>query len=471
MSVSGLPTVVEAVAAFGSRTLSPVELTDLVLERIERLDPLVEAYVDVYAEHARTQARQAEAAIGRGEALGPLHGVPVTLKDLFDVAGRPTMAGSAIREGHRAATDSEVTRRLRAAGAIILGKVVTHEFAFSVLSLPTRNPWNLAAAPGGSSGGSAAAVSAELCLASIGSDTGGSIRMPAGLTGLVGLKPTYGRVSKRGVVPLSWSLDHTGPITRTVADAAVVFSSIAGHDPADPCSINEPLSDCLGHLDGGVEGLRIGVPRNFFFDLVDPEVGDAVHAALDVLVDAGASLVEIEVPDVELAADCVSTVVGVEAAAVHQHDVRTTPQLYTASTRQEILAGELIAGTTYVNAQRVRQLVAEGFRSALSVVDVLATPTLPVTAPAYGAETTLLGGQEVGVLTALSRATAPANAVGLPALALPCGFASNGLPISLQFVGRPFDEATILRAGQAYQRHTHWHTFRPPLADCVSPPT
>jgi Asp-tRNA(Asn)/Glu-tRNA(Gln) amidotransferase A subunit family amidase len=466
-----LPTVVEAVAAIRSKTLSPVELAETVLARIERIDPMLESYVDVYREGALAQARAAEEAVSRGEPLGPLHGVPVALKDLYDVAGSPTLAGSAVRAGHVAAADSAVTTKLLDAGAIIVGKVVTHEFAFGVVSAPTRNPWDLSTIPGGSSGGSAAAVSARLCLAAMGSDTGGSIRIPAGLTGLTGLKPTYGRVSKRGVAALSWSLDHTGPLTRTVADTAVVFQSIAGYDPLDPCSIDEPLADVLNGLHDGVAGLRIGVPKNYFFEWAAPEIGDAVHAALAVLEAAGATLVEVAVPDVELTAEAVTTIVGVEAAAIHQKELRMRPQDYTADTRRRLMAGELISGTTYVNAQRVRRLITAGFRKALSEADVIATPTLPVTAPAFGSETVELRAREVQVMSVLSRLTAPANAAGLPALAVPCGFAGNGLPVSLQLIGRPFDEPTILRAGQAYQVDTDWHTQQPQLRKETQPHT
>jgi aspartyl-tRNA(Asn)/glutamyl-tRNA(Gln) amidotransferase subunit A len=459
-----LPTVTEALAAFEAGTLSPVELTEQVLTRIDRIDPLLESYVDVFSDAARAKARIVEDAIRRGDCIGPLQGIPVALKDLYDVAGLPTLAGSpVVRAGHCADADSAVVRKLRAAGAVLTGKTVTHEFAFGVVSAPTRNPWDRDTIPGGSSGGSAAAVSAQLCLAAMGSDTGGSIRIPAGLCGLVGLKPTYGRVSKRGVAELSWTLDHTGPLTRTVADAAVLLQAIAGYDPGDPSSVDEAVPDYLAGLHAGIEGLRVGVPSNFFFDQVDTEVGDAVHAALAVLVDAGATLVELAVPHVELTAEVVTTIVGVEAAAIHQEHMRASPEAYSADTRRRLLAGELISGTTYVNAQRVRRLVAAGFRAALSDVDVLATPTLPVTAPAFGADTTPFGGAEVPVMPVLSRLTAPANAAGLPALALPCGFSGRGLPLSLQLIGRPFDEPTLLAAGQAYQRRTDWHTRQPPL--------
>lgn len=450
-------TVSEAAAAIRAGVLSPVELTQDVLARIERFDGKLESYVDVYADEALAQARAAEAAVARGDRLGPLHGVPLALKDLYDVAGKPTLAGSAVRAGHVADEDSAVTSLLRAAGAVLVGKTVTHEFAFGVVSAPTRNPWNLDTIPGGSSGGSAAATAAGLCLGAMGTDTGGSIRIPAGLTGLVGLKPTFGRVSKRGVTPLSWSLDHAGPLTRTVADAALIFQSITGFDPADPDSVDEPVTNVLAGLDSGIDGLRIGVPANYFFDDLAPEVDAAVQAALEVLVAAGARLIEVSVPDVEISRELVTTIVGVEAALIHHEQMRVRPYDYTDDTRDRLVAGSRISGTAYVDAVHRRRLVAAGFRSALSEVDILATPTLAVTAPPYGCV-------PAEVMPVLSWLTSPLNAAGLPALAMPCGFA-DGLPISLQLVGRPFDEATILRAGEAYQRRTDWHTKQPPLTE------
>jgi Asp-tRNA(Asn)/Glu-tRNA(Gln) amidotransferase A subunit family amidase len=452
-----LPTVSEAATAIRAGTLSPVELTQAVLARIERYDPRLESYVEVYAEEALAQAREVEAAVSRGDRVGLLAGVPLALKDLYDVAGKPTLCGSAVRAGHLAAEDSVVTGLLRAADAVLVGKTVTHEFAFGVVSAPTRNPWNLDTIPGGSSGGSAAAVAAGLCLAAMGSDTGGSIRIPAGLTGLVGLKPTFGRVSKRGVAPLSWSLDHTGPLTRTVRDAALVFQSITGFDPADPDSVDEPVTNVLAGLDSGIDGLRIGVPANHFFDGLMPEVGDAVRAALDVLVSAGARLVDVTVPDVEISSEVITTIVGVEAALIHQEEMGIRPHDYTEDTRTRLIAGAAIHGTAYVDALHRRRRIVSGFRSALSEVDILATPTLPVTAPPYGS----VPGE---VMPTLSRLTAPLNAAGLPGLAVPCGFA-EGLPISMQLIGRPFDEATILRAGEAYQQRTDWHTQQPPLTE------
>jgi Asp-tRNA(Asn)/Glu-tRNA(Gln) amidotransferase A subunit family amidase len=452
-----LPTVSEAAAAIRARALSPVELTQAVLARIERFEPAIESYVEVYAEEALARAREVEAAVGRGDRLGLLSGIPLALKDLYDVAGKPTLCGSTVRAGHLAAEDSAVTGLLRAAGAVLVGKTVTHEFAFGVVSAPTRNPWNLNTIPGGSSGGSAAAVAAGLCLAAMGSDTGGSIRIPAGLTGLVGLKPTFGRVSKRGVAPLSWTLDNAGPLTRTVRDAAMVFQSITGFDPADPDSVDEPVTNVLAGLDSGIEGLRVGVPANHFFDGLMPEVGDAVQAALDVLVSAGARLVEVTVPDVEISSEVITNIVGVEAALIHRAELAARPHDYTEDTLTRLIAGAAIPGTAYVDALHRRRRIVAGFRSALSEVDILATPTLPVTAPPYGSD-------PAQVMPTLSRLTAPLNAAGLPGLAVPCGF-TDGLPISVQLIGRPFDEATILRAGEAYQQRTDWHTKQPPLTE------
>ena len=454
----------EAAALVAAGDVSSSELTETVLARIERYDGALQAYVEVYAEDARAAAAAADDALSRGEPVGPLHGLPVALKDLYDVAGRPTLAGSAVRAGHVATTDSEVTRRLGAAGAVLLGKTVTHEFAFGVVSAPTHNPWDLGTIPGGSSGGSGAAVAADLCLMGMGSDTGGSIRIPAGLCGVVGLKPTFGRVSKRGVAPLSWSLDHAGPLTKTVADAALVLQVLAGFDPLDRTSVDVPVPDYLAGLDAGVRGLRIGVPTNFFFELADLQVAEAVHAALGLLADAGAVLVDVEVPAVELVADVISVIAGVEASAIHQEEIRSLPAAYTAEVRERLRAGELISGTSYVNGQRARAVVQDGFATAFGTVDVLVSPTLPIPAPAYGSTTAVVRGEEHPILYALNCLTAPANAAGLPALAVPCGLTGSGLPISLQVMGRPFDEATVLRVGAAYEAATRWHLLSPSLS-------
>ncbi|SDE71397.1 amidase [Blastococcus fimeti] len=453
----------EAAALVASGELSSTALVAAVLARIDRADGVLQSYADVYADEALALAAEADAAVRDGRPLGPLHGLPVALKDLYDVAGRPTLAGSDVRTGHVADADSEVTRRLRAAGAIVVGKTVTHEFAFGVVSAPTHNPWDVGTIPGGSSGGSGAAVAADLCLMAMGSDTGGSIRIPAGLTGVVGLKATYGRISKRGVAALSWSLDHAGPLTKTVGDAALCLQVLAGHDPADPSSVDAPVGDYLSGLTAGVAGLRIGVPVNWFFDWSDDDVDAAVRTAIGVLEAAGATLVPVEVPDVELTEDVLSTLAGVEASAIHQDEIRRMPEAYTEEVRLRLLAGELISGTAYVNAQRARGLVQAGFAAALRDVDVLVSPTLAIPAPAYGSTTAALRGQEHPILFALNCLTAPANAAGIPALTVPCGFSDGGLPVGLQVMGRPFDEATVLRVGAAYEAATTWHLQSPPL--------
>ncbi|TFV67626.1 UNVERIFIED_ORG: amidase [Bacillus sp. AZ43] len=452
-----------AAALVAAGELTSTELVGAALARIDRYDGVLESYAEVYADAALVAAAAADEAVREGRPLGPLHGLPVALKDLYDVAGSATLAGSRVRAGHAADADSEVTRRLRDAGAIVLGKTVTHEFAFGVVSAPTHNPWDVGTIPGGSSGGSGAAVAADLCLMAMGSDTGGSIRIPAALTGVVGLKPTYGRVSKRGVAALSWSLDHAGPLTKTVADAALCLQVLAGHDPADPSSVDVPVDDYLTGLDAGVAGLRIGVPVTWFFDWSDDDVDAAVRAAIAVLAGAGAVLVPVEVPAVELTESVISTLAGVEASAIHQDEIRRVPGAYTEEVRARLRAGELISGTTYVNAQRARGLVQAGFATALRDVDVLVSPTVAIPAPAYGSSTAVVRGQEHPILFALNCLTAPANAAGVPALTVPCGFAGGGLPVGLQIMGRPFDEATVLRVGAAYEAATDWHSRTPPL--------
>lgn len=457
-----LLTIWEAAALIASRQLSPLELVTATLRRIERFDPMLHAYVEVYEEEALSAAAAATEQVAKSGPIGPLHGIPVALKDLYDVAGRPTLAGSQVRAGHIASGDSEVTRRLRAAGAVLLGKAVTHEFAYGVISHPTRNPWDLEKIPGGSSGGSGAAVAADLCLLAMGSDTGGSIRIPAGLTGVAGLKATFGRVSKRGVAPLSWSLDHAGPLAKTVADIIPVLQCLAGYDPMDRTSIDEPVPDFSLALAGDVAGLRVGVPDSYFFDELHPEVETAVRAALEELVAAGAVLIDVHVPHVELTREVMS-IAAVEAAAIHQNEVRLMPRAYGTETLALLRAGELVSGTAYLNAQRARGLVKAGFRTALTEVDLLATPTLAIPAPAYDAAIVSVAGRDISVMAALTALTSPANAAGLPALAMPCGFTSTGLPISLQLIGRPFDESTLLRTGVAYEARTPWHLRSPPL--------
>ncbi len=454
-------TLEQASACIVRGDLSPYELVRSVLERIDQIDPRLEAYVSVFYEEALAEARHAANEIVAYGSRGPLHGIPVAVKDLYDVQGKPTLAGSRVREGHVADADSEVVSRLRRAGAIIVGKTVTHEFASGVTSPPTRNPWNLDRIPGGSSGGSGAAVAAGLCMAATGTDTAGSIRIPASANGVVGLKPTFGRVSKRGVVPLAWSLDHYGPLAKTVFDAALVLEATAGYDPADPSSSEVQVPDYTSTMSRGVDGLRVAIVRNWYFDRVNASVAEAIEEAARVFEKLGAHVNELRIPHLELSMAIHHTILSSEASAYHQPTLRAVPERYRRGTRLFLEAGESVPATAYVNAQRARELVRQGFREAFSDTDVVIAPSLPTTAGAFGSSKVQTDGVE-DVTQAYVRLSVPANLAGLPALSVPCGF-QGGLPIGLQIMGRPFEEQTVLRAGHAYERAVGHYTRRPPL--------
>jgi aspartyl-tRNA(Asn)/glutamyl-tRNA(Gln) amidotransferase subunit A len=458
-------TVAEAGRRLGAGDVTSLELTDAVLARLEETEPAVHAYALVTAERAREQAAVADTELAAGRRRGPLHGIPISLKDLFDVSGLPTLAGSAARAGHVAREDAQVVSRLFAAGAVLCGKTVMHELAFGVESPPARTPWNTACIPGGSSGGSAASVAVGSSFASLGSDTGCSIRLPAAFCGVVGLKPTFGRVSKRGAMPMSWTFDHVGPLARTVEDAALVLGVIAGLDPHDSTTAEVAVPDFAASLDSGVAGLRIGIPRNYFFDKCDPLVETLVRDAIAVLEQSGAELVEVEVPLVEHALAAAFICCVVEAASQHRRAIRERGDLYGVEVRTLFEAGALLFGTSYVDAQRVRALIRSSCREVFDGqrLDLLATPAAPVTALPAGQRTVSFGdGPEEPIVLALARPFIPFNVTGQPALSVPCGFV-DGLPVGLQLVGRPFDEATLLRAGHTYEQATEWHLRSPPL--------
>jgi aspartyl-tRNA(Asn)/glutamyl-tRNA(Gln) amidotransferase subunit A len=460
-------TVARAAKALRARELSPLELTEAYLRRIERLNPRVNAYITVTAERALADARRATEELAAGRALGPLHGIPVALKDLYETAGIRTTGGAKILGGHVPAQDCPVARRLREAGSVLLGKLNTHEFAYGVTTDnphfgPTRNPWDLERIPGGSSGGSGAAIAAGLATATTGTDTGGSIRMPASVCGVVGLKPSYGLVSKAGVLPLSHLFDHAGPITRTVEDAALVLNAIAGYDPADASSVRVPAADFTAALGAGVRGLRVGVPRGYFFERLDDEVAEAVERALGELRRLGAEVRDVAIPGVEAGVAATFALVLAEAQAIHAESLRTRPADFGADVR-EILSLPAPDASALLRALRTRDELTAAMRGVLESVDVLVTPTTPITAVQIGQGAVRVGRFEEPVLTAMIRCTAPFNATHLPALSLPCGFTRAGLPVGLQIAGRPFDEATVLRAGRAYERATDWHTRTPPI--------
>jgi aspartyl-tRNA(Asn)/glutamyl-tRNA(Gln) amidotransferase subunit A len=444
---------------YRARELSPVDVATAHLARIDRLDKRLNSYITLTPDRALADARAAEIAWQRGDA-GPLAGVPIAYKDLYATRGVRTTAGSALLADWVPDHDATCVSRLHEAGMVMLGKLITHEFAFGIQFPghrfpPARNPWNLDHIPGGSSSGSGAALAAGLTVGALGSDTGGSIRGPAAFCGIVGLKPTYGRVSRAGVVTLSWTLDHTGPMARTVEDCALLLQALAGHDPADPASSGEPVSDYTGGLGNGIRGLRVGVPRDYFFHDVKPEVADAFEQAAGTLRRLGAEVRDVSIPSI-WTAPAFMVIMLSEAFAYHARDLRQRPELYGEVLREKLMAGALFTAEEYVQAQRLRSRLREEMHRVLAEVDLLATPTMSGTAPSFS---TVLDPDFPFARSNM----APFNLVGLPALALPCGFAPGGLPISLQLAGRPFDEATVLRAGHAYEQATDWHRRRPQL--------
>jgi aspartyl-tRNA(Asn)/glutamyl-tRNA(Gln) amidotransferase subunit A len=448
-------TILEAGAALRSRAVSSVELTTAALERIQRLDPRLNSFLAVTAGPALEQARQADADLAAGRDRGPLHGIPVALKDLFLTRGIRTTGGSKVYERFTPEIDSAVGEKLAAAGAVMAGKLNMHELAYGITSAnphfgPVGNPWNTAHIPGGSSGGSGAAVAAGFVFAAMGSDTGGSIRIPASFCGTVGLKPTYGRVSRYGTLPLGYTLDHMGPLTRAVRDAALVLNAIAGHDPRDPASSRRPAPDFLPEEGCSIRGLRIGVPENFYFDRIDSEVETAVWRALATAESLGATVKPIQVPDVTGLNAVARVTLLAEASALLEPFLKDRSR-FGADVLALLDQGRLVPATDYVNAQRLRRRFRRQFEALWSGVDCFVTPATPAPAARIGDTVVQLGGIDEDVRLAATRLVRGINPLGLPALAMPCGISASGLPVGLQIVGRAFDEATLLRAGAALE--------------------
>jgi aspartyl-tRNA(Asn)/glutamyl-tRNA(Gln) amidotransferase subunit A len=421
--------------------------------------------VTVLKDAALKSAENAAKERAVGKYRGPLHGVPIAIKDIYDTKGVRTTACSKVRENYIPDEDCTVVRKFREAGAIILGKVTTHEFAFGFDSHPTKNAWKLDHIPSGSSGGSGAAIAAGLCYAATGSDTGGSIRAPAAANGIAGIKPTYGRVSKAGVAVLSWSLDHAGPMARTVRDLAILLNIMAGQDPLDPHTKDVPVPDYAAALTGDIRGIRLGIPRNYFTEDVQPEIADAVAKAIKRMEALGATAVPVEITDLDGVLDCMLAIAMSEAAVYHQSSLRATPDLFGDETRLLLEAGEMMPATAYINAQRARVAVKAAFKQALREVDVLVTPTQPSTALKIGQSLSRIGSREESVFGVSARFCAPFNISGLPAASIPCGMSTDGLPIGLQIIGKPFDESTILRVAHAYELNTGWHLEYPPISN------
>ena len=460
-----LTSIVETGELLRRRKLSPVELTRKCLVQIEKLDPALNSFITVTVELALKQAQDAEAEIQRGYYRGPLHGIPIGLKDLLDTTGIRTTAASALFKDRVPAEDAEVVRRLRNAGAILLGKQNLHEFAYGGSSMisyygEVHNPWNPAHITGGSSGGSAGAVAAGLCYAAIGTDTAGSVREPASQCGIVGLKPTYGRVSAHGVIPLSLSLDHVGPIARTVLDTAMLLQVIAGYDAKDPNSSNVPVGQYSPR--DGCTTLRIGVPRKFFYDHLDAEVASATEEALTVLRTYCRDWREIEV---DVPTD--RTVQAAESYAYHAEFVARSPELYQPETLRRIRTGKDISPAEFKTRRRELDQIRRHIDAAFNEVDVLVTPTVPVPAPPIDElkqNPDQLRPRELLLL----RNTRPVNVWGLPAISVPCGFTAAGLPIGLQIIAAHWREDTLINLAYAYEQATDWHKRQPSLCASVN---
>ncbi len=447
-------------------TVSPVELACAILERIERMQPQLNSFIALTADIALRQARRAEGEIRRGKYRGALHGIPIALKDLFHQKGVRTTAGSRILADSVAAENAAVVERLIAAGAVLVGKTNLHEFAYGPTNLNphyghARNPWDLSRITGGSSGGSAAAVVTGQAVAALGTDTGRSFRIPAAACGCVGLKPSYGRVPLRGVIPLSSTLDHAGPLTRSVEDAALVLEAIAGADPGDPFSWGRTGESFTGGLRRGLRGIRIGLPRQYFFDHLQGAVRGTVLAAIAVMEGNGAQVREVDLPFLEDTERVSVEIIGAEALIYHWKWLQQRPEDYGLDVRLRLESYPAKSAADYLRALKMKQAYAQAFRKTLQSVHILAAPTLPLIAPRIEQSEIRLGRRMWNTRAALLRCTRPGNLSGLPALSLPCGFSPEGLPVGLQLIGRPGDEGTLLRAAHAYEQLTPWHSRFP----------
>lgn len=474
-------TIEELSVLLATRKIAAVELTEMFLRRIERMNPAVNAFITVTAERALAAARRVDKESPRGGAARhgrfPIRGIPITLKDNIWTRGIRSTAGSKILANFVPAEDSTVARKLARAGAILLGKTNMNEFAYGINGAnahygPVHNPWVLDRISGGSSAGSAAAIAAGLCVASLGTDTGGSIRVPSGFCGTVGLKPTFARVSVFGTMPLSPSLDHVGPMTRSVADAAILLDVIAGRDPLDPTSSPKPVENYRAALNKPLRKFKLGTPQEHYWEKLDPEVRAAAEAALREMKKRGAEVREVSLPDLKPSLDAATNISLAEALHVHEaagyFPARATE--YGEEVRQRIESGSKVPAIRYLSGFDVRKRLLAEFDEAFREVDAIVAPTNPVPAPPIGAESVQIDVDEVPVRAAIVGHARPANFTGLPAISVPCGFTSSGLPIGLQFIGRAFEEASLLRIAHSYEQLTDWRSRRPGGAQSSDPP-
>lgn len=446
-----------------AREVSSRELVEAQLERLEALEPRLNQFITVARHEALHAAQSADDAAARSENLGPLHGVPLTVKDLLWTRGMRTTSGSKIFADFVPEEDATAVAKVRDAGAVLLGKTNLHELAYGVSSVnphygAVRNPWDSERISGGSSGGSASALASGVGYGSIGTDTGGSIRIPSALCGTVGLKPTYGQVSRYGVTPLSWSLDHVGPMTRTVEDAAILFEILAGHDSKDPSSAGREPEKVSERLDALPPRLKMGLHAKYFFEQIDPEVAGAVQTAVRDLERLGLERAEVNIPEVDHQSTCRNVISFAEASSYHERNIRERPSDFGEAVLELLRLGLLVRATEYLAAQRARRRVTEAFRNAFRNMDILVCPMVPVAAPRIGEEQ-LSNGEELRA--GLLRLASPFNTVGFPAISLPCGFTGAGLPIGLQLVARPFAEGLLLKVAHAYESSHSWGSRHP----------
>ncbi len=452
------------------RELTAVDVTQAALDRIGRLNEALRAFITITRDEAIAAARRVDQQVadGRGNDL-PLAGVPMAIKDSFWTKGVRTTGGTKVFADFVPTEDATAVARLKAAGCVLVGKSSMHEMAYGFTSRnphhgDCHNPWDPARIPGGSSGGNAAALAAAMAFAAVGGDTGGSNRQPAALCGIVGVKVTYGRVSRHGGIPLSWSMDTVGPMARTVGDAAAMLQAMAGFDPKDPTTRRDAVPDYLAALTAGMKGLRIGVPHDHFMAMMEPDVGAAIQDALGVLKQAGATLVDVRFPPLEPVIGAHRAIIFCEAAAAHEELIRTRASDISDEVRPLLQSGLFLTATQYLAAQQARQKIIAAYRELWRSFDVLVTPTSPIAAPPIGTSTARLGDKDYPLVRLFLDLTLPFNLTGQPAISVPCGFTKSGLPIGLQFVGRPFDEATLFRAAAAYESITDWHLRIPPIA-------
>lgn len=444
----------ELAPLLASRQVSPVEVTDAVLENVGRHDDALKAYIDVYRDDALQAARDAESQISGGRYRGPMHGVPVAIKDNIYFADRVTTMGSKIHGDFVSSTNATVVDRLAEAGAVFLGKLNMHEYALGGTTDnryygTCRNPWDLDKSPGGSSGGSAAALASNMASAALGSDTSGSIRIPAAFCGIVGLKPTYGRVSRFGCFPEAWTLDHVGPMTRSVKDAAIMLDAVSGYDPHDPGSLNLPAMSTASSLRTSCEGMSIGVVEEFYFRDVDDEIARCVRAGIEVLREQGAEVKTISIPGLKDCEYALTIIDTCETSTVHRANLRDRSQDYSDDVRLLLECGELPSAVDYLEAQQIRRHLRAEVQAAFADVDVIVGPTLPIRTPTIGEATATINGRDVDALENLIRLVGPASLLGLPSLSVPCGLV-EGMPVGMQVIGPARGEQKVLDVGHVF---------------------